>query len=63
MAHADRRAATAGLFAAQHRDQDSAMIPDETRHAKKANKTPGVLRRWRGTEGTTDNGSVAVHPA
>ena len=47
----------------QHHDPESVLILDETYHAKKGNKTPGVQRQWCGTKGTTDNCVVTVHLA
>ena len=46
-----------------HHDEHSILILDETYHAKKGNKTPGVQRQWCGTKGTTDNCLVTVHLA
>lgn len=51
------------FIAAEHHDDDSVLILDETYHAKKGNKTPGVQRQWCGTKGTTDNCLVTVHLA
>jgi SRSO17 transposase len=47
----------------EHDDPDSILIVDETYHAKKGDKTPGVQRQWCGTKGTTDNCLVTVHVA
>jgi SRSO17 transposase len=45
----------------EHADTSSVLILDETYHAKKGRKTPGVQRQWCGTKGTTDNCLVTVH--
>jgi SRSO17 transposase len=45
----------------EHHDEQSVLILDETYHAKKGDKTPGVQRQWCGTKGTTDNCLVTVH--
>jgi SRSO17 transposase len=45
----------------EYDDPDSVGIFDETYHAKKGDKTPGVQRQWCGTKGTTDNCTVTVH--
>lgn len=47
----------------EHHDERSVLILDETYHAKKGRKTPGVQRQWCGTKGTTDNCTVTVHLA
>jgi SRSO17 transposase len=49
------------VIAREHADPGSVAILDETYHAKKGNKTPGVQRQWCGTKGTTDNCTVTVH--
>lgn len=49
------------VIAREHHDPDSVVIVDETYHAKKGDKTPGVQRQWCGTKGTTDNCVVTVH--
>jgi SRSO17 transposase len=51
------------LIGREHHDADSILILDETYHAKKGDKTPGVQRQWCGTKGTTDNCLVTVHLA
>jgi SRSO17 transposase len=51
------------IIAREHDDADSVLILDETYHAKKGSKTPGVQRQWCGTKGTTDNCTVTVHLA
>jgi SRSO17 transposase len=51
------------VVAREHHDPDSVAILDETYHAKKGDKTPGVQRQWCGTKGTTDNCTVTVHLA
>jgi SRSO17 transposase len=51
------------VIAREHHDADSVAILDETYHAKKGDKTPGVQRQWCGTKGTTDNCLVTVHLA
>jgi len=51
------------IVAREHDDADSVVILDETYHAKKGKKTPGVQRQWCGTKGTTDNCLVTVHTA
>ena len=51
------------IIAREHSDPDSVEILDETYHAKKGDKTPGVKRQWCGTKGTTDNCTVTVHLA
>lgn len=51
------------IIAREHHDPDSILILDETYHAKKGDKTPGVQRQWCGTKGTTDNCLVTVHLA
>jgi SRSO17 transposase len=51
------------IIAREHHDPDSILILDETYHAKKGDKTPGVQRQWCGTKGTTDNCLVTVHVA
>ena len=51
------------VIAREHHDPDSVEILDETYHAKKGDKTPGVQRQWRRTKGTTDNCTVTVHLA
>jgi SRSO17 transposase len=51
------------IIASEHHDPDSVLILDETYHAKKGDKTPGVQRQWCGTKGTTDNCLVTVHLA
>jgi SRSO17 transposase len=45
----------------EHHDPDAVSSIDETYHAKKGDKTPGVQRQWNGNKGTTDNCSVTVH--
>jgi SRSO17 transposase len=45
----------------EYDDPGSVGIFDETYHAKKGDKTPGVQRQWCGTKGTTDNCTVTVH--
>jgi SRSO17 transposase len=47
----------------EHDDPDAIDLLDETYHAKKGDKTPGVQRQWCGTKGTTDNCAVTVHLA
>ena len=47
----------------EHDDPDAITLLDETYHAKKGDKTPGVQRQWCGTKGTTDNCAVTVHLA
>lgn len=49
------------IIAREHHDPDSVETVDETYHAKKGDKTPGVQRQWCGTKGTTDNCLVTVH--
>jgi SRSO17 transposase len=49
------------VIAREHHDEQSVLILDETYHAKKGDKTPGVQRQWCGTKGTTDNCLVTVH--
>jgi SRSO17 transposase len=51
------------LIGREHHDPDSILILDETSHAKKGDKTPGVQRQWCGSKGTTDNCLVTVHLA
>lgn len=51
------------VIAREHHDAGSVLILDETYHAKKGDKTPGVQRQWCGTKGTTDNCVVTVHLA
>jgi len=51
------------VVAREHDDPDSVLILDETYHAKKGDKTPGVQRQWCGTKGTTDNCTITVHLA
>jgi SRSO17 transposase len=51
------------VIAHDHHDPGSILILDETYHAKKGDKTPGVQRQWCGTKGTTDNCLVTVHLA
>jgi SRSO17 transposase len=51
------------LIGREHHDPGSILILDETSHAKKGDKTPGVQRQWCGTKGTTDNCLVTVHLA
>lgn len=51
------------VIAREHHDPDSVELLDETYHAKKGDKTPGVQRQWCGTKGTTDNCTVTVHLA
>lgn len=51
------------IIAREHDDADSVLILDETYHAKKGDKTPGVQRQWCGTKGTTDNCTVTVRLA
>ena len=51
------------IIAREHDDAGSVLILDETYHAKKGDKTPGVQRQWCGTKGTTDNCTVTVHLA
>lgn len=51
------------IIGSEHHDPDSILILDETYHAKKGDKTPGVQRQWCGTKGTTDNCLVTVHLA
>lgn len=51
------------IVAREHDDAGSVLVLDETYHAKKGNKTPGVQRQWCGTKGTTDNCTVTVHLA
>jgi SRSO17 transposase len=45
----------------EYDDPESVGIFDETYHAKKGDKTPGVQGQWCGTKGTTDNCTVTVH--
>jgi len=51
------------IIAREHHDEGAVLILDETYHAKKGGKTPGVQRQWCGTKGTTDNCLVTVHLA
>jgi SRSO17 transposase len=51
------------IIAREHDDAGSVLILDETYHAKKGDKTPGVQRQWCGTKGATDNCIVTVHLA
>ncbi|MGH0038258.1 MAG: IS701 family transposase [Myxococcota bacterium] len=51
------------IVAREHAAPGSVQILDETYHAKKGDKTPGVQRQWCGTKGTTDNCVVTVHLA
>lgn len=51
------------VIAREHSDERSVVVLDETYHAKKGEKTPGVQRQWCGTKGTTDNCLVTVHLA
>jgi SRSO17 transposase len=51
------------IVAREHDDPDAVLILDETYHAKKGDKTPGVQRQWCGTKGTTDNCTITVHLA
>jgi SRSO17 transposase len=51
------------IIAREHDGPDSVEVLDETYHAKKGDKTPGVQRQWCGTKGTTDNCTVTVHLA
>ena len=51
------------LIARGHYEPGSVAIVDETYHAKKGDKTPGVQRQWCGTKGATDNCVVTVHLA
>jgi SRSO17 transposase len=51
------------LIGREHHDAESILILDETYHAKKGDKTPGVQRQWCGTKGVTDNCLVTVHLA
>lgn len=55
------RARTMQILREEYDDPESVGILDETYHAKKGNKTPGVQRQWCGTKGTTDNCTVTVH--
>jgi SRSO17 transposase len=55
------RARTMQIIREQFDDPDSVGIIDETYHAKKGDRTPGVQRQWCGTKGTTDNCVVTVH--
>jgi SRSO17 transposase len=49
------------IIGREHYDPDAISILDETYHAKKGDKTPGVQRQWCGTKGATDNCAVTVH--
>ena len=49
------------IIARDHRHPCSIGIFDETGHAKKGQKTPGVQRQWCGATGKTDNCTVTVH--
>jgi SRSO17 transposase len=49
------------IIGREHHDPAALSILDETYHAKKGDKTPGVQRQWCGTKGTTDNCAVTVH--
>ena len=51
------------IVAREHDDAGSVLILDETYHAKKGDKTPGVQRQWCGTKGACDNCTVTVHLA
>jgi SRSO17 transposase len=55
------RARTMQIIREDYDDPDSVGLIDETYHAKKGDKTPGVQRQWCGTKGTTDNCTVTVH--
>jgi SRSO17 transposase len=55
------RARTMQIIREEYDDPESVGIFDETYHAKKGDKTPGVQRQWCGTKGTTDNCTVTVH--
>jgi len=57
------RAKTHEIIREQFDEADSVGIIDETYHAKKGDRTPGVQRQWCGTKGTTDNCTVTVHLA
>ncbi len=55
------RARIMQIIREEYDDPESVGIFDETYHAKKGDKTPGVQRQWCGTKGTTDNCTVTVH--
>lgn len=59
--HAMLRDRVQQIIGREHHDPDAVSIIDETYHAKKGDKTPGVQRQWCGTKGTTDNCTVTVH--
>ena len=59
--HERVRARVQQIIREEYDDPGSVGILDETYHAKKGDKTPGVQRQWCGTKGTTDNCVVTVH--
>lgn len=55
------RARVASIVAAEHADEESLGIIDETGWVKKGEQTPGVQRQYCGSVGKQENSIVTVH--
>jgi SRSO17 transposase len=55
------RARVASIVAAEHADEESLGIIDETGWVKKGDQTPGVQRQYCGSVGKQENSIVTVH--